>query len=112
VVSSLEPKESVMSITVEINGTVASIVLSGGIDYATQEAFKEANQKALTADGITEIHVNFTEATFLDSSGIRALVILKKEADASGMSLILLNVNESIRDVLDIGGFDKVFTFR
>jgi len=101
-----------MSITVEINGTVANIILSGGIDYSTQEEFKSANKQALAVDNVTEIHVNFAESTFLDSSGIRALLTLNKEADASGKSMIVLNVNENMREIFDIGGFDKVFTFR
>lgn len=101
-----------MTISVEIRGTIASIVLSGGIDYARQEEFKKANEQALSAEGIMEIHVNFAETTFLDSSGIRGLLMLKKGADASGRSLILLHVNENMRAVFDIGGFDKVFTFR
>ena len=100
-----------MTITVEFHGTIASIVLSGGIDYARQEEFKKANEQALSAEGVTEIHVNFAETTFLDSSGIRALLMLQKEADASGKSLILLHVNENMQDVFEIGGFDKVFTF-
>ena len=50
-----------MSITVEINGTVANIILSGGIDYSTQEEFKSANKQALAVDNVTEIHVNFAE---------------------------------------------------
>lgn len=53
-----------MPITVEINGTVASIILSGGIDYSTQEEFKQANIQALSADSLSEIHVNFAETTF------------------------------------------------
>lgn len=101
-----------MSITVEFNGTVASIVLSGGIDYATQEEFKTANKEALSAEGVTEIDVDFANASFLDSSGIRALVMLKREADAAGKSLTLLNCNEYLRDIFEIGGFDRIFTFR
>lgn len=101
-----------MSITVEFNGAVANIVLSGGIDYATQEEFKNANTQALSANGVTEIWVNFAEATFLDSSGIRALLILKKDSDSLGKTLVLMNCNEYLRDIFEIGGFDKVFTFR
>ncbi|HSM72551.1 MAG TPA: STAS domain-containing protein [Anaerolineales bacterium] len=101
-----------MSITVEVNGTVASIILSGGIDYSRQSELKKANEQVLSAEGVTEIHVNFAETTFLDSSGIRALLMLKKEADATDRSLILLHVNENMRDIFDIGGFDRVFTFR
>ena len=101
-----------MTITVELNGTVASIVLSGGIDYATQEEFKNANRQALSAKNVTEIQVNFEQATFLDSSGIRALLVLQKEADASGRSLILMKCNEYLLNIFEIGGFDKIFTFR
>ena len=101
-----------MTITVEFSGTVASIVLSGGIDYATQEQFKNANKSALSREGVNEIHVNFAKATFLDSSGIRALLILKKETENSGRSLILLNLNEYLFNIFEIGGFTKVFTFR
>lgn len=101
-----------MSITVEFNGTVASIVLSGGIDYATQEEFKTANREALSGEGVTEINVDFANASFLDSSGIRALIILKREADAAGKSLTLMNCNENLREIFEIGGFDRIFNFR
>jgi len=100
-----------MSITVKLNGTVASIVLSGGIDYSTQEEFKQANSQVLSADGITNIQVDFAKASFLDSSGIRALIMLQKEADAAGKSLILLNCNKTMYEIFEIGGFDRIFTF-
>jgi anti-anti-sigma factor len=112
VVSLKRMKEVAMSIAVKFSGTVANIVLSGGVDYATQDEFKNANRQALSAQGVREVHVNFAEATFLDSSGIRALLILKKEADAVGKSLVLLNCNDYLRDIFEIGGFDKIFTFR
>lgn len=101
-----------MTITVEFTGTAARIVLSGGIDYGTQEEFKSVNRQALSADGVREIQVDFTQATFLDSSGIRALLVLHKEAGAAGRSLILINCNDRMREIFEIGGFDKVFTFR
>ncbi|HSG41731.1 MAG TPA: STAS domain-containing protein [Anaerolineales bacterium] len=100
-----------MSITVEFNGNSANIILSGGIDYSKQDEFKKANEQVLSAEGVTEIHVNFAETTFLDSSGIRALLMLQKDADESGKSVILYHVNENMRDIFDIGGFDKVFKF-
>ena len=100
-----------MSITVEINGSVASIILSGGIDYSTQEEFKKANSQVLSSDAITNIQVDFAKATFLDSSGIRALIILQKEVDAAGKSMILLNCNETMCEIFEIGGFDRIFTF-
>jgi len=112
VVSLKSSKELTMTITVELSGAIASIVLAGGIDYATQDEFKNANQQALAAHGVTEVHVNFAEATFLDSSGIRALLILKKEADVQGKSLVLKNCNNNLLEIFEIGGFNNIFTFR
>lgn len=48
----------------------------------------------------------------MDSSAIRALILMQKEADFRGKSLVLLNCNENMRDVFEIGGFDRLFTFR
>lgn len=101
-----------MTVAIEFNGTVASIVLSGNIDYSTQDEIRNANQQALSNKQVREIHVNCADVTFLDSSVIRALLILQKEADAAGKSLVLLNCTESTREVFEIGGFDRMFTFR
>lgn len=101
-----------MTITVKFSGTTANIVLSGGIDYANQEEFRNANKQVLSAAGIKEICVDFAGATFLDSSAIRALLILHKEAGAAGKSLVFMNCNDNLREIFEIGGFDKIFTFR
>jgi anti-anti-sigma factor len=105
-------KEQAMTITVEFSGPIAIIILLGGIDYSKQEEFLNANTQALSADQIREIHVDFSQATFLDSSAIRALIQLQKEADSRGKPLVLLNCNDNMRDVFEIGGFDRLFTFR
>lgn len=101
-----------MSISVEFDGTIAQIILSGNIDYSTQDEIRRENNKALAADHVTEIHVNLADVTFLDSSSIRALLLLQKKASASGKSLVILNCNHPVREIFEIGGFDKMFTIR
>ena len=105
-------KEADMSVAIEFRGDVANITLSGNIDYSMQEEIRTANQKALSNEQVKEICVDFKEVTFLDSSVIRALLTLQKEADAAGKSLVLLNCNNTTREVFEIGGFDRMFTFR
>src|SRR5215211_6258693 len=102
-------KEPVMTVAIEIHGTTASIILSGNIDYSTQEEIRKANQQALSNKQVREIHVNCAEVTFLDSSVIRALLILQKDADAAGKSLVLLNCSNPTREDFEIGGFDRMF---
>lgn len=101
-----------MTVAIEIHSTTATIILSGKIDYSTQEELRNVNQQAVSKEQVREIHVDCAEVTFLDSSVIRALLILKKEADAAGKTLFLLHCSDTTREVFEIGGFDRMFTFR
>jgi anti-anti-sigma factor len=109
----LEVYEEVdMTITIGFDGTTANIALSGNIDYSMQDEIRRANQQALSSEQVEEICVDFAEVTFLDSSVIRALLTLQKEADTRGKSLVLLNCNRTTLEVFEIGGFDRMFSFR
>lgn len=101
-----------MTVAIEFRGTTAIITLSGNVDYSTQEDLRSANQQALSNEQVKEIQINCADLTFLDSSVIRALLILQKESAALGKSLTLLNCSDNTREVFEIGGFDKMFTFR
>ena len=101
-----------MTIAIEFRGTTANITLSGNVDYSMQEEIRHANQQALSKEQIKEIFVDFANVTFLDSSMIRSLLTLQKEADAAGKSLVLLNCTNNTREVFEIGGFDRMFNFR
>lgn len=101
-----------MTVAVEFQGNVARIILSGNIDYSLQENIRSASQQALSTERVKEIQVDFSAVSFLDSSVIRALLTLQKEADAAGKSLILSNCSGNTREVFEIGGFDRMFSFR
>ena len=101
-----------MTVAIEFQGTTANITLSGNVDYSMQEEIRNANQQALSNAQIKEICVDFAHVTFLDSSMIRSLLTLQKEADAAGKSLVLLNCTNNTREVFEIGGFDRMFNFR
>jgi anti-anti-sigma factor len=101
-----------MSIAVNVRGPIANIVLSGGIDYSTQEKFREATDRAVSARNVREIHIDFANVAFMDSSGIRALLVLQKQAEEKGISLVVLNCSKAILEVFEIGGFDQMFTIR
>lgn len=101
-----------MTVTINFQGDTATIALSGNIDYSLQEELRNANRQALSNKQVREICVDFSDVAFLDSSVIRALLSLQKEADAAGKSLVLLNCNNNTREVFEIGGFDRMFNFR
>ena len=101
-----------MSIKIEFHGNIALIALSGALDYSTRDEIQEANNQALSADHVKEIEVDFADVTFLDSSIIRALIMLKMKATTAGRSLVLLNCGDPVMEIFNIGGFDMIFTIR
>ena len=101
-----------MPATVEITGNAARIILSGEFDFSTQDDLGSAIDEALGAQGIKEIHIDFTSTTFIDSSVIRSLLKLRQNAAADGKSLSLWNCNEHIQEIFVIGGFDQMFDIR
>jgi len=101
-----------MTVAIESHGNVVRIILSGNVDYSVQEDLRILNKQALADAQAREIQVDFAKLTFLDSSVIRALLTLQKEANAAGKSLLILNCNDTTREVFEIGGFDRMFLFR
>jgi anti-anti-sigma factor len=86
------------------NGDVA---LVGEIDLAEADELVETVRGCLAdADAVT---LDFGEVTFIDSSGIGALVVLHKEATSDGKRLFLTNLSPATTRLLQMTGLDGVF---
>ena len=101
-----------MPAIVEVTGEIARIVLHGDVDFSIQENLSNAIDQALDVELAKEIRVDMTNATFIDSSVIRALLKLQERATAQGKSLSIWNCNDHIREIFVIGGFDQIFVIR
>lgn len=97
-----------MPATVEFTDGVARISLLGDFDFSSQENLNLTFEKALEIPS-NEIRVDFEDTTFIDSSVIRLLLILREAARRNKKNLVLLNCNERIYEIFKIGGFDQVF---
>lgn len=98
-----------MPAKVELTGNIARIVLSGNLDFSTQEDLVSAIDQALSSDAAKEIQVDMTDVAFIDSSAIRALLTLQERARGKEKSLSIWNCSEQIRETFSIGGFDRIF---
>lgn len=85
-------------------------VLSGELDTASAPETETALQPLLNSRG-KEVVIDCTDLEYIASSGLRILLGILKEAKASGSRVVLKNVNEMIRDVLEITGFVHIFEF-
>ncbi len=74
-------------------------------------AFKEAGQQLLQKSPLPEkIVFDFSQTTFIDSSGIGALVSNHKSARLTEVKLVLRGVLPQVRAVLEMTALDKVLT--
>ena len=93
----------------EIDGRLV-VTLSGELDTAAAAEAEAALKPLLESNG-RDVVIDCTELEYIASSGLRILLSILKKVKADGGRVTLKNVNEVIRDVLELTGFIKIFDF-
>jgi len=88
---------------------VLDVILRGEIDYTNAGPVTEAVRTAVERDRPTAVHVDLTEVTFLDSSGIGVLISAMKAASAFGAGYRVDGANPKVLDQLRITGLIDLF---
>ena len=88
----------------------AMLRLSGDIDLATADdvVTRGANLLARSAPGVP-LMVDLGGVTFLDSSGLSALVRLRRAAEAQGSQVLLRDVPDRVAALLELSGLAEYF---
>ena len=81
----------------------AELILEGRLDSATAQAAQEAFLKV--ASQYADIQLNFSELAYISSAGLRALLMLQKQVNKTGGSLVRKHVKPSVQEVFEITGF-------
>jgi len=84
------------------------IKLCGRVDSITAPAFLKAWEEEAGTDKVDSVVADLADLTYISSAGLRVLLIIKKSLP--GNELILLNVNEPVKEILDTTGFSDLFT--
>lgn len=87
----------------------ALLHLSGELDLATIADLRAAAAGQLSAGDLRELVLDFTELTFLDSSGLGALLQIRGDALSRGVTFALVNVPAAPARVIGIAGLDSTF---
>ncbi len=81
---------------------------SGSLDATKSQAFRQ-EIAAIVENGTNVVLVDLQNVTFMDSSGLGALVLAFKTLRAANSKLVLCSINEQIRILFELTGMDKVF---
>jgi len=85
-----------------------TVVLAGEIDLESSPRLREA-LLAIAGSGETRVVVDMTHVTFMDSTGLSALVGPLKRFRRAGGEITLRSPTRAVRKVLEITGLHRVF---
>lgn len=85
------------------------IVLQGRFDFNSHREFRDAVDRALK-ESAPEIKVDLGGVDYLDSSALGMLLMLRDKAKGAGKSVALASARGSVKQVIEIANFGKLFT--
>ena len=91
---------------VDENGTL-TIAVEGSIDTLTASDFESKVLQAL--EGVKKLILDFAKVEYVSSAGLRTIILLnEKMEEKDGMTI--KNINEEVKDVFEMTGFDELLT--
>jgi anti-anti-sigma factor len=93
-----------MPITKKPAGESTELFVSGRVDGAAANELEVAVLEAMRS-GAKTIYVNFAEATFLCSAGLRVLLQYWRQMKNAGKALWVANPSPEVDSVLNMTGF-------
>jgi anti-sigma B factor antagonist len=90
-----------LEIEEEVQGDAATLTLRGELDIATVPRLEEA-VAAVLAGSLRQLTIDLRPLTFLDSSGLRQLIVLSDRAATEGWRLALVRPGQPVLSIFQI----------
>lgn len=95
-------------VSTQHDNDLCSVTAAGEVDIATVEEFLDVVRSALDT-GASAVELDLSGVTFIDSSGLGALVRLRSEAVGRDVRLELTKVPAKVSRILELTGLAGVF---
>ena len=93
--------------TTRNEGDFALVTITGEVDLSWSQQVRKAILDALGK--ATKVGVDLSQVSYIDSSGIAALVEGFQNARGKGQRFALIAASDSVRGVLELARLDRVF---
>ena len=95
-----------MNVNTKVENNTLFIDLEGRLDTVTSQQLSELlpTEKRRNLD----IDFNFEKLEYVSSAGLRILVLFKKEAQATNNKMVIRNINDVVKEIFTVTGFDKI----
>jgi len=97
-----------MAVTSSNTGSELNIKITGKFDFSCHQDFR-ATYEDLT-DKPQRFVIDLSETTYLDSSALGMLLLLRDYAGGDSAKVVIENCNPEIKKILSISNFEQLFS--
>ena len=99
-----------MDISKNYNGKELTLAIDGRIDTITsQDLEKQINDEMGKFDSLI---LDFNDLEYISSAGLRVLIAAQKKLKQDNVPMSIKNVNDAIREIFRMSGFDKILKIK
>jgi stage II sporulation protein AA (anti-sigma F factor antagonist) len=84
------------------------VYMMGELDHHSAEEVRSKIDDRLDRDEVNKLIMDFTNVTFMDSSGIGVVIGRYKKISLKKGTVCITNVNNSVKRVFDLSGMFKI----
>ncbi len=97
-----------MAIATSVNGNELTVQVEGRFDFSAHQEFRDAYEK--TGEGVKNYVIDMSRATYLDSSALGMLLLLRDHAGGDSANVRITKCNQDVKKILTISNFEQLFT--
>ncbi len=87
------------------DGQALTILVQGRFDFSAHKEFRASYEET----DVGRFVVDLGEATYLDSSALGMLLLLRDHAGGDAAEIEIVNCNTEVRKILTISNFEQLF---
>ena len=95
-----------MEISTRTSNDIHIVAIAGSLDSTTSPEAQKKLDAVLA--GARKVALDFSDLDYISSAGLRVLLGAAKQLRASGGTLRIFGLNQSVREVFEISGFSAI----
>lgn len=102
--------ESSVESNLDADNKELNINIIGRFDFSLHQDFREAYEEV--SSEVSSYVVDLNATSYLDSSALGMLLLLRDFAGGDDSTIKIVNANEDVRKILSISNFDQLFVIQ
>lgn len=96
-----------MAVTATTQGNSITIQVSGRFDFSSHQEFRQIYENV--TEDVSNYTVDMKDATYLDSSALGMLLLMRDYAGGDNAKIEIVHCNEDVKKILTISNFGQLF---